>query len=218
MSLKYKWEESANTPSNPINNASSFAQWVFKQSRYTRESNPLSEHKYKQKGRAAHLAIDHFFRMEWAKNNLNSDSISDWIIEHTEADGRAGKYFKASSLVINSKPLKCSPDLILRHKKKNKVVIIERKTTFVPTSLIPANSWPNVQAQLWCYSWIDSLLDVEEVILVGQLWHHIRKEAFSMSDSHPMWKRDDKEFNEKCLSWFKLYGGKFNPPGTPISQ
>ena len=209
MSQKHNWEESAKTPENPINNASSFAQWVFRESRYTYDSNSLSEQKHKQQGRAAHLAIDNFFRMDWARNNLESDSSSDWIIEHTEADGRAGRYFEARSLLINNKPLNCSPDLILRHKEKSQVVIIERKTTFVPSPRIPPNGWPNVQAQLWCYSWMDLLLDVEEVILVGQLWHHIGGEAFSMCDTHPMWKRDDKEFNEKCLSWFKLYGGKF---------
>ncbi len=221
MSPKSNWEITAKKPTNPINNASSFAQWVFKQSKYT-STNPLSEHKNKQKGRAAHLAIDNFFRMEWARNNLESDSITDWIIEHTEIDGRVGKYYKASSLLINSKPLLCSPDVILRHKKKNQVVIIERKTTFVPSPFIPASGWPNVQAQLWCYSWIDYLLDVDEVILVGQFWHHIGREAFAMCDHHPMWKKDDKKFNEKCLSWFKLYGGEFkklkkqNKKNTPI--
>ena len=206
MAQKHNWEITAKKPTDPKNNASSFAQWVYRESKLTR-SKPNSENKYKQKGKAAHLAIDNFFRMKWAENNLESDSISDWIIEHTETDGRAGKYYKASGLLINNKPLNCSPDLILRHKKKNQAVIIERKTTFVPSSLIPSSGWPNVQAQLWCYSWIDYLSDVEEVILVGQLWHHMRAEAFTMYDNHTMWKRDDKEFNERCSSWFKLYGG-----------
>ena len=206
MTQKYNWEITAKKPTNPKNKASSFAQWVYRESKLPR-SKPQSENKYKQKGKAAHLAIDNFFRMKWAMNNLESDSISDWIIEHTETDGRAGKYYKASGLLINNKPLNCSPDLILRHKKKNQAVIIERKTTFVPSSLIPSSGWPNVQAQLWCYSWIDYLSDVEEVILVGQLWHHMRGEAFTMYDNHTMWKRDDKEFNERCSNWFKLYGG-----------
>jgi hypothetical protein len=210
MSQKYNWEKQAKIPANPINNASSFAQWVFIESRYT-VSNPNSENKNKIQGRVAHLAIDNFFRMQWAHDNLESDSVSDWIIEHTETDGRHGKYYNASSLVINDKPLNCSPDLILRHKEKNRAVIIERKTTEVPPPLIPANGWSNVQAQLWCYSWIDCMLDVEEVTLVGQLWHRVsrKKGLCYMCDFHQMWKRDDKDFHEKSLSWFRLYGGEF---------
>ena len=82
MTQKYNWEITAKKPTNPINNASSFAQWVYRESKLTR-SKPQAENKYKQKGKAAHLAIDNFFRMKWAENNLESDSISDWIIEHT---------------------------------------------------------------------------------------------------------------------------------------
>ena len=212
MSQIYNWESKAIKPEKPINKASSFAQWVFTQSNdQSRNQDSITEHINKQRGREAHLAIDNFFRMDWARNNLDSESVSDWIIEHTESDARAGKSYKASNLKINGKVLKCSPDVVLRHKKQNKIVIIERKTTFVPAHRIPDNGWPNLQAQLWCYSWMDSILDVDEVILVGQIWRHITREAVSLCHTHPMWKRDDKEFNEKCSSWFKLYGGEFIP-------
>jgi len=215
MTQKYNWEITAKKPTNPKNKASSFAQWVFEQSNdRSRKQNSIIEQINKKKGRAAHLAIDHFFQMDWARNNLDSDTSSDWIIEHTESDARTGKYYQANSLKINGKALNCSPDLILRHKEQNKVVIIERKTTFVPAPKIPINGWPNIQAQLWCYSWMDSMLDVDEVILVGQLWHHISREAVSLCHTHPMWKRDDKEFNERCLRWFELYGGEFVTPSV----
>jgi len=207
------WEFKAIAPTKPINNASSFAQWVFEESN-SRTSASHSDNKYRQKGRAAHLAIDNFFRMEWARSHLNSESLSDWVIEHTEKDGRAGKYFMASSLTINGKPLNCSPDLILRHKEKSQVLIIERKTTFVPYSRIPFNGWPNLQAQLWCYSWMNSLLNVSEVILVGQIWRHIGGDAFTMCDNHFIYKRSDKKFNQRCQHWFELYGGKFK--STPL--
>jgi hypothetical protein len=208
MGRKFNWESTASPPTNPKNTASAFAQWVYKESHYTNHGQ-LSNHQNKLQGRSAHLAIDNFFRMSWAERYLESDTLSDWIIEHTESDAREGKYFDASSLLINGNPMHCSPDLILRHKSKNQVLIIERKTTFVPVPKIPVNGWPNVQAQLWAYAWMDCVLDADEVILVGQLWHHQRNKTLIMCHSHPIWKRNDKEFHKKCVSWFNLFGGKF---------
>jgi hypothetical protein len=208
MGRKYNWEATASLPTKPKNTASDFAQWVYKESRYTSQA-PLSSYQNKLQGRSAHLAIDNFFRMSWAEQYLESDTLSDWIIEHTESDGRNGKFFYANSLLIDDKPMRCSPDLILRHKSKNKVLIIERKTTSVPIPKIPIDGWPNVQAQLWSYAWMDCVLDADEVILVGQLWHRMNNRTIVMCHSHPIWKRDEQEFHNKCTSWFELYGGKF---------
>ena len=80
------------------------------------------------------------------------------------------------------------------------------KGTTNKNPMVPAKGWPNVQAQLWCYSWIDSMLDVDEVILVNQVWT-AKGNGYFICNYHPMWKRDDKEFNERCSNWFKLYGG-----------
>ena len=56
---------------------------------------------------------------------------------------------------------------------------------------------------------MDCVLDADEVILVGQLWHRMHNRTIVMCHSHPIWKRDDQEFHDKCISWFELYGGKF---------
>jgi hypothetical protein len=211
MSQIYNWESKAVKPEEPVNTASAFAQWVFEQSTYYRPKLYFAREKTMQQGIEAHQLIDYFFRYEWPnKLNVASNSASDWIVEHTEQDGTEGKYYKASSLVVNDEPLHCSPDVLLRHKTKSQVIIIERKTTTNKNPIIPAKSWPNVQAQLWCYSWIDSILDVDEVILVNQVWAGFAS-SYRLSNYHPMWKRDDKEINDKCLIWFELYGGKFIP-------
>jgi len=210
MRIIHNWESEAIKPDNPKNTASAFAQWVFKQSvDQIRTPNPFIQRENMQRGTEAHKIIDAFFKKEWPnKMNVHSKSSSDWIVEHTEEDGIAGKFYKASSLVVNGKPLHCSPDLVLRHKTKNQKIIIERKTTVNSNPIVPAKGWPNVQAQLWCYSWIDSMLDVEEVFLVNQIWaNHWGK--YYLSGYHPMWKKGDKDFNNKCLNWFRLYGGEF---------
>lgn len=214
MSLIYNWKSKAIKPKEPVNTASAFAQWVFEQSNdQTRVPNLSTQREKMQKGSYAHLVIDNYFKYRQANSiNYQSKSISDWIIEHTEEDGRAGKFYKASNLLVNDKPLNCSPDVVLRHKSKSQVIIIERKTTFQKNPQIPALGWPNVQAQLWCYSWIDSMLDIDEVLLVNQVW--IAKSiGYFVCSRQPTWKKGDSEISNKCLSWFKLYGGKFNPQG-----
>jgi len=209
MAFKYNWENTATPPEKPKNTASAFSQWVYKESHHYSNTNTLSSFENKLQGRRAHLAIDNFFRMSWAENHLDSDDLSDWTIEHTEGDARSGKYYQASCLQINGKPMHCSPDLILRHKTKDQVLIIERKTTYVPIYKMPEDGWPNVQAQLWSYSWMDCVADADEVILICQLWQNQRNGTLIMFDEHSLWKRDDNEFHNRCLSWFNTYGGEF---------
>ena len=218
MRIKNNWESKAIKPEEPINTASAFAQWVFEQSvDQTRAPDFFVQRENMQRGIEAHQTIDQFFRQQWAnKINVHSESASDWIVEHTDEDGRAGKFYKASSLVVNNKPLHCSPDVVLRHKTKSQIIIIERKTTNNKNPIVPAKGWPNVQAQIWCYSWIDSTLDVDEVFLVNQVWAGFAW-SHRLSGYHPMWKRGDRELSNKCLSWFRLYGGELDPQ-EPYNQ
>ena len=210
MKIIHNWEAKATKPDNLKNTASAFSQWVFEQSvDQKRASNVFIQRENIQRGAEAHKIIDAFFREEWSnKINVHSKSATDWIVEHTEEDGLAGKFYKASSLVVNNKPLHCSPDLVLRHKTKSRKLIIERKTTANSNPMVPAKGWPNVQAQLWCYSWIDSMLDVDEVFLVNQVWGRSWGGYF-LCKYHPMWKKGDKDYNDRCLNWFRLYGGEF---------
>ena len=214
MSQIYNWESKAIRPLDAVNTASAFSKWVFEQSVDYKVQDFFIQSKNMKLGIDAHQSIDDFFRREWSnKLDVGSDSPSDWIVEHTEQDGRAGKFYKASSLKVNNKPLHCSPDVLLRHKSKSQVVIIERKTTRNNYHTIPAKGWPNVQAQLWCYSWIDSILDVDEVFLVNQVWWRWGRvvQGLRLRNYHPMWKRGDKAISDKCLKWFKLYGGELDP-------
>ena len=64
------------------------------------------------------------------------------------------------------------------------------KDTFVPEPRIPVDGWPNVEAQLWCYSWIDEFVTAKDVIMVGQLWHR-HFNAIQLCYRHPYWRRSD---------------------------
>jgi len=191
------------------NNASSFANWVYRQTNSNRiVRDKTKAKKLKEMGRETHLHIDNFFRMKWTNANLQSESASDWNVKHSEIDGRNGIYYKSSCLKLDGKSMNCSPDLILTHKYKNQAVVIERKTTQLQERFIPRRGWPNVQAQLWCYSWMDILEDYDEVILVGQIWRRYRY-TYVLCTNHSIWRKQDKRFHQYCLNWFNEYGGNF---------
>jgi len=206
------WLNNANTPVNPDPLASKFADWVYENSNTNSKKIKLpweSKHHLMKLGKIAHEDIDLFFSLKWAQEKLKEGTASDWKIIFTDRKAKNGKIFHANSLQINGESMRCVPDAVLEHKYKNKILIIERKTTYVPSPKIPVDGWPNVQAQLWCYSWIDDWLDFDEVILVSQLWYRY-KGGLTLCHDHPMWKRDDERFHTQCVSWFAKYGGKFS--------
>lgn len=200
-------------PKNPIPKASNFADWVFRNSSYYRE--PVNHEQKKRKyekmrqGLVDHRAIDLFFRHKWTLDNLERANSSEWDL--ISADSHV---YKSSCLKINSKPMYCKPDVVLQNKISKSILIIERKTTSVPQEYIPKNGWPNIQAQLWCYSWIDKWYKAPDILLVAQIWHRTYKPkggyALELNKNiGSLWKRSDKKHNKFCHELFKAYGGKF---------
>lgn len=211
-----EWIKTAAPPEHPEPKASIFAEWVYEFSQNQKERITVpSKFKYRQLqlGKIAHSDIDLFFQFKWTQEKLKPGSFSEWDVIYTDSDAKAGNVYEAGVLRVNESPMRCAPDAVLRHKSENKILIIERKTTNVPEPKIPTGGWPNVQAQLWCYSWIDDWLGADEVLLVGQLWHRSRG-VVEMCHSHPMWKRNDASFHQRCLMWFERYGGVFVGSGS----
>ena len=200
-------------PENPIPNASNFANWVFKNSSYYREpvnsEQKKREYERIKQGVIDHRSIDLFFQHKWTIDNLERADRSEW--ELISAD----KYnYRSSCLTINNKPMCCRPDVVLKNKISKSILIIERKTTSVPQDHVPENGWPNIQAQLWCYSWIDEWYQVPDITLVAQIWHRTYKPkgGFALElnkNIGPSWKRSDKKHNKFCHELFEAYGGKF---------
>ncbi len=214
--IRKNWLEKAEiTPDKVHPRASSFANWVYFASHGNHKKRTLDE-KYNEKklmnlGRYDHNHVELFMQLKWSNENLsiNERNKSDWSILFID-DGSSSQIFRASRLLVKDQPLRCRPDAILFNKKENKYLIIEHKTTRTPPQKIPQNAWPNVQAQLWCYSWIDDFEDADEVIMVGKLWilDSFRK-LRQIHHSHASWKKSDQDHHNECLSWFKRYGGKF---------
>ncbi len=217
--IRKNWLEKAEVPIKPKALPSSFADWVYRASHGNKKNDVSDDSRIKQRlnlGKIDESLIERFKMYQWTQNFLNIDerTKSDWrpvfIDDGSWKRTGEGVPYKASSLSVKGKPLLCVPDAVLENAKDGRILIIERKTTRTPEPKIPKNGWPNVEAQLWCYSWIDDFLDAEEVLLVGQLWHCTSfKRAKSLCLRHPAWRRSDQEHHARCLKWFEKYGGEF---------
>jgi hypothetical protein len=213
MNRPLSWYDRAITPLSPQPQASKFADWVFENSVRRSDWEPLDERERKKNmklGSDLHRDIDLFLQSTWAKNLLGADANEHWS-KYFVDDGNS-RNFTAPYLRVYGKPVGCRPDLVLQNVQANKFIVIERKTTFVPEPRVPSSGWPNVKAQLWCYSWIEEFLDANEVLLVGQLWRRLGHEALVMFHQHSYWRRGDVEHHDECLKWFNRYGGTFETP------
>lgn len=211
MSAPLSWYDRAKAPITPQPQASKFAEWVFESSILPPDREPIEDYQkrvYMKLGSDLHRDIELFLQSTWTENLLGRGADKRWSLYFVDRDDN-NRNFTASRLRVKGNPLRCRPDLVLENKKSNEFLIIERKTTFVPEPKIPRVGWPNVEAQLWCYSWIDEFKDANEVILIGQLWRRRGPEGIARIYEHPNWLRSESGHDERCQKWFDLYSGKF---------
>jgi hypothetical protein len=200
--------------------ASAFSDWVFEQTTRTSRNRPNEGTGYATRrqrmrlGAVTHRDIELFLLHAWTQKFLGDRIESNWNLYFTDNKKRPERIFNASRLTFGAAPLQCVPDLVLHCPSEECFVIIERKTTFLPEPMIPADGWPNVQAQLWCYSWIDEFVSAAEVFLVGHLWRREQFGGVSLCHRHPAWKRSNSEHEQKCEDWFRAYGGVISNRGT----
>ena len=204
------------TKSKPT--ASAFANWVFDQT-VTRNELPVTEQalqhstwkKRLELGTVTHQDIE-LFRMHcWTQSKLKHLAQSEWALYFADKKARPDRPFLASRLTVAGQPMRCIPDVVLHHRAENTFIIVERKTTTVPKPFIPSHGWPNVEAQLWCYSWIDEFKNASRVVLVSQIWQRIRG-GLSLCHEHAYWQRRDYAHEQRCELWFGRYGGMVHYP------
>lgn len=191
--------------------ASHFANWVFDQTTGGRHrpKSALQRATRRERmrlGAVSHRDIELFLMQTWAQDWLGPKNRSRWSLWFADRKEGPPRTFTASRLIVAGIPLRCVPDVVLQEERTGEVLIIERKTTTVPEPRIPTNGWPNVETQLWCYSWIDEFADAPDVRLVGQLWCW-NKWSRVLCHRHPAWWRSDTEHEERCRRWFERYGG-----------
>lgn len=199
-------------PAPLIATASAFANWVFEQHNRSRTyKSEISEANKRERlklGVITHRDIDLFLHHSWTINYLGEGRTSGWSVFFVDNKERPDRIFTSSKLIVGGESLRCVPDLVLVEDKTSEILIVERKTTFVKNPYIPTTGWPNVEAQLWCYSWIDDFVSSPRVHMIGQLWSRIGS-GISLCHRHPAWLRTDQIHETRCRQWFRAYGGAF---------
>jgi len=154
-------------PIKPEPTASSFSSWIY--SLYSqaigkeeeRERGKEVEQEVLDRRRAAFQCID---------NKYLRKVVSNWALIRNgieQPEDRPIDYLTIDHLRVGGVPLRVSPDLMYQNRALSKVLIVEIKHTkmFVPTNL-----WPNVWAQLWCYSQIEVARQADSVGVIGEVW------------------------------------------------
>ena len=214
-------------PSSPRRWVSHFSEWVFNNSGNHRNRrfalNQFRIKRAKHEGQFSHRDVEVF--REWCDGRFRDVNVpSTWEILFADDHFSRERTFTSRTLTVGGRPLCGRPDVILRDSQTGRVLIIERKFTDVPVERIPADGWPNLRAQLWCYAWMDEWLDAPDVLLVGQIWSFQRREIVSRNGSRfakraqrlyseiPRFRRSDAQFHDPWRRAFEIYGGRVNLP------
>ena len=154
-------------PRSPQPTASAFSQWVY--SLYSKASGSKED---RDTGRAAEKGV--WERRESASGCIDNAFLrrtsSDWSLVHNGLqvdDAERSDYFSIKSLLVNNEPLRASPDLVYTNSSTSEALIVEVKYSRL---LITRNLWPNIWAQLWCYSQIEIVTNAQKATVVGEVW------------------------------------------------
>jgi hypothetical protein len=199
------------TPKRKEATASGFANWVYDISG-ARVSFERDGKRIERLREAKFLHEDIELFALWHNREFpGSISSRDWVLGFaaSHAETSPARVFKASRLRVGGEPLRCVPDVVLRNCSTSEVIVIERKITWVPLNMIPTYGWANLQAQLWCYGWIDDWQDAPEVYLLGQIWTRegVGGRAKRLAWVYPRWRRSDSMFHQQWSKMFERYGG-----------
>ncbi len=190
-----------------------FCDWIydvyFKDFNRKKKRTVADKKAAKERGKRAEVDFEREALDTWLSSTLTgAPDLSNWKLlpcNVTDSD----HVYQISSLVVDDEPIKASPDVVIQNPKSGEVLIVERKATPLLHKYIPRNGWPNLLAELWCYSHIDEWADAPEVFLVTQI---LRENEFRPPYPHPSefcpkWRLSDPAFDQYCLGLFQGYGG-----------
>jgi hypothetical protein len=200
-------------PVAPVPSASKFAAWIYRLSHNpNRESNVKMENEWKSQSKP----FTHNDIQDVAKylSRVRNDEklLEGWGILYADPCTANLERFVASRLVIGGQELRCRPDAVIRHEPSGEIVIIERKISGKISqfrSQMPTDSWPNIKAQLWCYSWINEWVNAPQITLMADVWrrNHTTDEPTPLPIDKPIWSSKD-ELWRNYENLFRLYGGQ----------
>lgn len=180
-------------PERPEATASAFGNWVY--SLYGRPSN--NEEALKRGLEAEKLIFelgnrDYVGAREvWtiANNNMLAQRGDGWRLVHQglHLTGDTIPYFDLEELCVSGQPLRASPDLVFCNSRTGHVLVVEIKLS---RQSLPSNLWPNVWAQLWCYSHVPMARKAPRVTVTGEIWgESFRKGSRRRPSMHALFLR-----------------------------
>lgn len=154
-------------PVDPEPTASGFAQWL-----YSLYSNTYGNDEDRARGNAAESSILEGRRRAFASIDYGilRERFTGWRLTHSGMNIPATdrpNYFEINELSVRGQPLRVLPDLIFENKRTGAHIIVEVKHSYMT---LPANLWPNIWGQLWCYSQIPAIKRVPELKVIGEVW------------------------------------------------
>lgn len=159
-------------PAKPQPTASGFLQWVY--SLYAHAHGTDEDREQGKDAEGEILALRMAERRRAAScstdNAFLRSAQSPWQLMHNGLHidrDRRPDYFQLPQLRVGGEPLRVSPDLLYVNRREGKVAIVEIKYSQLP---IPKTLWPNIWAQLWCYSHIDAAASANDVTVIGEIW------------------------------------------------
>jgi hypothetical protein len=174
--------ESGNYPptDNPLQ-ATSFSSWVFNLCHAHSKSQKELYAETFIKGKMREFEISRLTKHLTLQNHKSIPT--DWlpVYEDPLVQDARQEYFVTKNLKINGEELHCRPDVVLFNDLTKELLIVERKSAITSEASIPDHFYPNVLAQLWCYSKIDfeqaNWPIPKKVILAAELWYRGKNES-----------------------------------------
>jgi len=192
--------------------ASSFSDWVFKLSQDpTREENKGIHHSWASQSKPFTSRDIPIVANHLAKVRNDERLLNGWRLVYADPCNDAPESFLAPKLVVGNEALRCRPDGVIQHDLTGEIVIIERKIAGKMTAFrrqMPIDSWPNIRAQLWCYSWIEDWVNSPKITLMAEVWrrNYTTGEPSPLKDK-PFWDSNDEMWQD-FEKLFRLYGGR----------
>lgn len=206
-------------PEAPESTASSFASWV-----YSLYGVPGTNDEDLERGIEGEKLLSRFgedsrydSRRGWVDTSPSrlSSRGDGWRLMHQglHLTEKPIDYFVLDGLHVGGIPMRLSPDLVYQNQRTGEVRIIEIKLSRLP---VPTNLWPNVWAQLWCYSHIPLALNAPNVVIAGEVWgdwmSRISKDRnlVRFVGLRSVVRRDPRapSYDRFFRELFKIYGGQ----------
>lgn len=193
---------------NLYSTASDFSSWVFWLCHTQQKKDSEVSITFREAKRTELAISDLLYQL----NGLNGfKTEKDWKIVYQDqlTSSVNDVFFLSDELAINGLPLRCKPDLVVYNPTRSELIIIERKVAVTAEAYIPDYCYPNVLAQLWCYSKINSKEsrwpDHNKILLAAEIWTHKKYES-EIDGRANYWVFDTAEKNFKYIEYlFEIF-------------